>query len=333
MKKAELQLNTVDDILISIIVPVYNVEAYLPQCIDSLLAQTHPNLEIILVDDGSTDNSGAICEEYAAHHNNIIVVRKENGGASSARNAGIALANGEYLGFADGDDFVDKTMFRTLLEAAVNQNVSISACGRYITSEDGNITDTQFALPYEKVYTARDASKELLISGSLDVAVWDKLFKKELFSDIEFPVGEINEEAVIIFHLFSRSSSIVHIGKPMYYYRGRSGSVTKSSYKPNKIQALEHAEAIELFLAHTYPELIPFCKEYLAFLCCQLLSLMLKNPLTPKEYPDHYKKYLSILRKNIGSLLSNKNIELAWKIRGLMIYLNLYGILYRLFKK
>lgn len=321
-----------DDILVSVVVPIYNVEAFLPQCIDSLLAQTHPNMEIILVDDGSPDGSGAICDDYASRHSHIRVIHKENGGLSSARNAGIAAAQGEYIGFVDSDDFVESAMFRALLEAAVTHSAQITACGRFTTDEAGNVTDEAFTLPCEKCYTAEEAVKEVLASGQLDVAVWDKLFRVELFDGIEFPVGEINEDAAIIFRLIFRTDGVAHIGKPMYYYRARSGSITKSGYKPNKIQALDHAEEIQRFVCGKYPQLQTACRQYTAYLSCQLLSLMLKDPEAKKQYPGHYRKYIRAFRANAVALYNNPNVSRSWKLRGIAILLGVYEALYAILK-
>lgn len=325
------QLN-LDDILVSIVVPIYNVEAFLPQCIDSLLAQTHPNLEIILVDDGSPDNCGDICDRYARENGNIRVIHKENGGLSSARNAGIAAATGTYIGFIDSDDFIKETMFRRLLEAAVSHNAQIAACGRYLVTEEGDVTCQAYTLPTEKQFDTQGAMKEVLMSGQLDVAVTDKLFLTSLFQGISFPIGEINEDAAIIFDLLCKTSSVVHIGTPMYCYRCRSGSITKSGYKPNKMHALEHAERIYEQLETQYPALIPSAKQYIAYTCCHQLSLILKDKVALRTYKAHYKRYIKPLDKYIFQMLSNANITVAWKLRAILMVLRLYGPLYSLFK-
>ncbi len=321
-----------DHILISVIVPIYKVEAFLPQCIDSLLAQTHPNLEIILVDDGSEDNCPAICDQYAEKHPHIRVIHKENGGLSSARNAGIDAAKGSYIGFVDSDDFVAPTMFRDLLETAVTCNSQITTCGRYLTDEAGSVTGTAYTLPAPRCYTIQDAAKQILTSGEVDVAAWDKLFHVDLFKEIRFPVGRINEDAAIIFQLLIGAERLAHIGSPMYYYRCRSGSITKSGYKPNKIQALEHAEQIQTLLCQSYPALKPYCQQYLVYTCCHQLSLMLKNPQARKQYPDHYKRYIKPLRAHPADLFFNRNISTSWKLRGAAIMLGVYSALYKLLK-
>lgn len=325
------QLN-LDDILVSIVVPIYNVEAFLPQCIDSLLAQTHPNLEIILVDDGSPDNCGAICDRYARENGNIRVIHKENGGLSSARNAGIAAATGTYIGFVDSDDFIKETMFRSLLEAAVSHDAQIAACGRYLVTETGEVTGQAYTITGEKLFSTEDAIKEILTSGQLDVAVWDKLFLTSLFKGIAFPEGEINEDAAIIFDLLSKTTGVVHIGAPMYCYRCRSGSITKSGYKPNKIHALEHAERIYGQLEAQYPALIPNAKQYLAYTCCHQLSLILKDKSALRTYKSHYKRYIKPLDKYIFHLLFNSNIQPIWKLRATLMVLRLYGPMYRLLR-
>ena len=326
------QKGIVDDILVSVVVPVYNVEKFLPQCVDSLLAQTLPNLEIILVDDGSTDGSGSICDSYAATNENIRVIHQKNAGLSAARNTGIAAAKGEYIGFVDSDDFIAPQMYRALLEAALTGGMSVAVCGRYITDEEGNVTEEAFTLSQEKTYAPVDAMEQILIGGPVDVAAWDKLYRKDLFDGITFPVGEINEDAAIIFRLVDKAEKIVHIGAPMYYYRGRSGSITKSGYKPNKIQALDHAKAIEQFVCHRYPQLKLACQRYTAYMCCQLLALMLKDPDAKKQYPEHYSRCMQGLRQNICRLYDNPNVSVAWKLRGTMVYLNLYEWMYKILK-
>lgn len=325
------QKGSLDDILVSVVVPVYNVEAFLPQCIDSLLAQTHPNLEIILVDDGSKDSSGAICDRYAAEHSCIQVIHKENGGLSDARNVGIAAAKGDYIGFVDSDDFVRPEMYRSLLQALCHGE-AIATCGRYTTDEAGNLTGEEFTLDAPKTYIAAEAMNEILVGGPVDVAAWDKLYRKDLFDGITFPVGEINEDAAIIFRLVDKAEKIVHIGAPMYYYRGRSGSITKSGYKPNKIQALDHAKAIEQFVCHRNPQLKLACQRYTAYMCCQLLALMLKDPDAKKQYPEHYSRCMQGLRQNICRLYDNPNVSVAWKLRGTLIYAGIYGFIYRILR-
>ena len=320
------------DILVSVVVPVYNVEPFLRQCVDSLLSQTHTNLEIILVDDGSTDSSGVICDEYAARSNSVRVIHKQNGGLSSARNAGIAEAQGAYIGFVDSDDFVEANMYALLLDAAITQDAQIAVCGRYVTDEEGNVLREQFAIHGGKLYGTKEALSELLAFGELDVSVCDKLFRKDIAEGICFPVGEINEDAAVIFKAISGAVGLVHIGEPMYYYRGRNGSITKSGYKPNKIQALEHAQTITEFVCAQFPELKTQTRQYMAYTCCGLLSLMLKYPEAKKQYPDHYARYSEGLRKNIWQLYNNPNISWIWKLRGTMIYLNLYEILYKILK-
>lgn len=322
-----------NEILISIVVPVYNVENYLPQCIESLLVQTHSNVEIILVDDGSTDSSGSICDGYAAKDNRIRVIHQENGGLSAARNAGIKAATGSYIGFIDSDDFADKDMFNALLEAVVHNHADVAACGRYITDEAGNVTGKEFTLPEYKTYAAVDAMEQILLGGELDVAAWDKLFRTDLFENIEFPVGRINEDAAIIFHILAKTTSIVHVGKPFYYYRTRGGSITKSGYKPNKLQALEHAQMITEFVCGKYPELKHACRKYTAYLSCQLLSLLLKEPENCKRYRAHYDRYMDSLSKNIWFLYSNSNVSPAWKLRGTLIWMRLYAFAYSVLRK
>ena len=160
--------------LISIIVPIYNVEDYLKRCIDSILGQTYKNLEVILVDDGSPDKCGKICEEYKLIDSRIKVIHKKNGGLSSARNNGLDIATGDFIGFVDSDDYIERNMYESLIEALNNNNADIATCG--IIRED---TNTQHKINIrtpntEKVYLDIDAIREILLSREIGISVWSK---------------------------------------------------------------------------------------------------------------------------------------------------------------
>ena len=167
--------------LISIIVPVYNIKEYLPRCVDSLREQTYPNIEILLVDDGSTDGTGALCDELAAKDERIRVFHKENGGSSSARNIGLSKAQGEYIGFVDSDDYVEPDMYECLYRALQEQDAQIAQVGRNEIDEQGNLLPDICIPPEETEFLqSRDFLKELLMHRG-DCSFCTKLIKKELF--------------------------------------------------------------------------------------------------------------------------------------------------------
>ena len=202
--------------LVSVIVPVYKVEHYIRQCIDSILKQTYRNLEIILVDDGSPDSCGSICGEYAEKDKRIKVYHKENGGLSDARNYGVARAKGEYLGFVDSDDWIEPDMYELLVNVAEKNNADIVTCG--IFNQHPNLTvaasDVEKAFDHEPVALLKD-----MINGKIAFYAWNKLYRKTCFSDISFPRGHVFEDIATMHKLFMKASTVVCISKPLYHYR------------------------------------------------------------------------------------------------------------------
>ena len=186
--------------LISVIVPVYNVEAYLEKCVNSILHQTYKNIEVILIDDGSTDNSGAICEALAAADSRIKVLHKSNGGVSSARNLGIAVASGAYICFVDSDDWIEPTMYEEMLSFMEKEQLDLVECG--INLVTNNISNKYIEKP-SIVLSGKDAlirhldSKNRTVQSLPRTAVWSKLFKKEFWKTNRFPVGEIHEDYLL----------------------------------------------------------------------------------------------------------------------------------------
>lgn len=207
--------------LISVIVPIYGVENYLRQCVESLLNQTHQNLEIILVDDGSPDACPAICDEFSQKDTRIRVIHKKNGGLSDARNAGLDVATGEYIGFVDSDDWIMPDMFEYLLHGILGYRAEISCCGHV------NIQDEWMDYKSEEkdiVYSTEAALNELFFDRLKSFA-WNKLYKATLWENIRYPVGRNFEDILTTYKLFERSSRIAVLKEPKYYYRIRQNSI------------------------------------------------------------------------------------------------------------
>ena len=218
---------------ITVVVPVYNVQAYLPKCIDSLLAQTFGEIEIILVDDGSTDASGAVCDSYAGRDSRIRVVHQRNAGVSGARNAGIRLARGRYLGFVDSDDWVDRDFCRTLYRGATDYGADISICSYYEVGEQGMRCGASGDGGDTVVYDRREALRLLYEDSLIRSYFWDKLFKRELFDGVLFPEDHtVFEDMAIMYKLFYRANRIVQQNVPLYYYLLRTGSILHSGFDP-----------------------------------------------------------------------------------------------------
>lgn len=226
---------------VSIIVPIYGVEDYLTKCVESLLAQTHTNLEIILINDGSPDSSGNIADTYAAQDSRVLVIHKENGGLSSARNAGLDRSTGEYICFVDADDWVESDYVESLLNAAVRVGADIAVCG--FMNDFPAKSEARGFVRGTWTLGSRDALEALYGPDYLILTVaWNKLYRRDLFRTHRFYEGMIHEDEEIIATLFLDAQIITCFSRPLYHYRTRSGSITDRS-KPVSIDgalALEH---------------------------------------------------------------------------------------------
>lgn len=217
---------TADEKMISVITAVYNIEEYLPRCVDSILTQTYSNLEIILVDDGSTDNSGKICDEYAQRDDRIRVIHKKNGGLSDARNAGLDIARGEYIGFVDGDDWIDQDMYRAMYEACEAAQAQAAVC-RYRQITRSGVIDGSGE---NSVSLSKTEALEVYLCGDdrylIYNSVWSKLFVTKLIKDMRFPVGKNSEDIMFTTKAFCRLDRLVYLDRAYYnYVLDREGSI------------------------------------------------------------------------------------------------------------
>ena len=200
--------------LISIIIPVYNVEKYLKECVDSVRKQTYKNLEIILIDDGSKDNSGKLCDELAKEDNRIKVIHKENGGLSDARNVGIENATGEYIQFIDSDDFVEKDMIEILHNDICQEKADVSMCSLYLYKDGEKTTDASYK---REIFNKELVLKEILLDERVRSYAWNKMFKKSLFESIRFPKGKVFEDIYTMSPIFQKANKIVFNDIPLDY--------------------------------------------------------------------------------------------------------------------
>lgn len=226
--------------MISIIVPIYNTEKYLRRCIDSILAQTYKDYELILVDDGSTDNCGEICDKYKKSDTRIKVIHKSNGGISDARNAGLDMASGEYIVFVDGDDYIAPTMVEKLYADIIANKADLAICGFEFVDENGK------RIPKELCYELSDGqidSIDALAQLGSNISftpIWNKIYKHELFTNIRFPYGKLYEDAFVIHEILFQCPKISLISEKLYNYVIRSDSIMHS---PVNIRTLDEAEA------------------------------------------------------------------------------------------
>lgn len=298
------------DSLISVIVPIYKVENFLCKCVDSILNQTYKNLEIILVDDGSPDKCGEICDEYAKKDSRIKVIHKENGGLSDARNAGIDVAQGDYFVFVDSDDYIDYEMIETLYYCIKNDNSDLALCSfTYVDEEGKEICERKNKSPIknEIISTEQSLQKLCEIKNWYYIVAWNKLYKKEIFNNLRFPKGKINEDEFTIHHIFNKCRYISCVEKPLYYYLQRSGSIMKTK---TGMKALDSAEAL-------YDRTVFAMENDIAFLAYYSIRAMSRvigefipqDDASQKRKSEVYKLYVDVIKK-----MKFKNLSLKKKL-------------------
>jgi len=307
---------------ISIIVPIYNVEKYLPCCMDSLLNQTLTDIEIILVDDGSPDDCGKICDEYATKDSRVKVIHKKNGGLSDARNIGIDIAIGEYFSFVDSDDWIDINMYETLYNNLVDNNADIACCAFYKSYKHRNIPLNI----HENILllNSEQAIKHSISGKYFTVSAWGKLYKKYIFDNIRYPYGKLYEDAFVIIDIFSKADRIVLNTISKYYYRQRKSSIWQSIIFDSK--SLHHIEAHDHILNKTIElkygaDLLNLCKVKLLGANMGVLSKMVLCEEV-KKIPE-YEKIIGMLKKNFKFLIKNKYSSSYLKVGVLMLKLNI----------
>ena len=232
--------------LVSVIIPVYKVEQYLHECVDSVLAQTYANIEVILVDDGSPDGCSAICDEYAAKDCRVRVIHKENGGLSDARNAGMKIAYGEYWAFVDSDDVVHPQMIESLMEPILaDSNLKLSTCGFRRFSND-----TELDFSKAEFQSAQRLSLTEFMHIDCWMTAWGKIYHKTLFDGIVYPKGRFHEDEFVTYKLIYRAEKIVFSSDMLYLYRQREGSIMSNFSKKRAVDSFEaYSERIAFFKA------------------------------------------------------------------------------------
>lgn len=290
--------------MISIIVPIFNVEEYLEKCIDSILCQTYINLEIILVNDGSTDGSGKIIDMYKLRDNRIIVIHKENGGLSDARNVGIDKANGEYLCFIDSDDYVEPNMVESLYHACIDNSVKVATCGRFF--EIGNETRLLFCLDGPKEFPAKKAIDELLNWGVMDSAAWDKMYHYSLFENIRFPRGRIHEDIIVTYRIIQLAHRIIHVGCPLYHYIKREKSITNATFSTSRMDLIRHAQEAQNAIVNVFPDL-KFSTQYFVAVNALIILREIRKSSDSRRYKHEiWKLKKSIIKNFIGYSINKK---------------------------
>lgn len=284
--------------LVSIIVPVYNTEAYIKRCLDSIINQNYRNLEIILINDGSTDNSPAMCDFYAETDSRIRVIHKENGGQSSARNAGLDVCNGDYISFIDSDDWIEPGMYATLLEQLEKYDASLAVCGRYDAYEDADGKKVGKSIENSGLFDAYDVLPEMAVGRLSDFSVCDKLYRKDLWQNTRFPEGEIYEDFAVMYKVLIAAERVVLCNKPFYVYFHRKNSTVTSGFREALTDYPRQTKRFILDISEWYPEYTDYAVwAHIKALQCVLISLLKSDKATYLSHGSLYKEYIRDIRE------------------------------------
>ena len=301
-----------DDTLISVIIPIYNVEKYIKQCIESVLKQTYKKIEIILVDDGSPDQCGEICDEYVKRDERIRVIHKKNGGLSDARNKGLEMSSGEYVIFIDSDDYIAPTMIEKLFLACEKFDAQIATC--FFERVEGKHETREKQSELQLVTKRRYGGKELLVSlysttnSPIAFVAWNKLYKKDLFlsNNIRYPVGKYHEDTFTTYKLIYMSTYVVVINEILYFYRVRPESITTEAFTMKRLDCLEAmAEETDFYESNDEKDLLGMAINQYCYSAIKLyhMAKKAKNLYRKEEcliriYSD-YKKFWKTNSKKV----------------------------------
>lgn len=279
--------------LISIIIPIYKVEKYLDECITSIITQSYKNLEIILVDDGSPDNCPILCDKWAEHDSRIVVFHKENGGLSSARNAGLRIATGDYISFIDSDDYLENDMYSLLISSLQrNPNCGIASCmlNKYIENTISEYSKSW--IPQGDRIIKYDKFTELTLTCEINFTVTSKLFRKDVIDGLFFREGRTNEDTLYIFDLSKKIEqeriNMVEIPNHLYNYRMREGSICLSNEKPLDIEVIRNYKEILHYYKDNHLKHYKIIKRYYDFRLIEFTYRVVKDKKLKKLYFHNY---------------------------------------------
>lgn len=285
--------------LVSIVVPVYNVEKYLWECLYSLKEQSYKNIEVIMVNDGSTDGSRDICEKIC-EDKRFILINKKNGGLSSARNAGIDVARGEYITFVDSDDFVDQDFVQRLYDSVKTNDSQISIIGYQTCTDSGKVIQ-KFKYYRQGIVEKDEIFKSILTEECIANYAWNKLYSIQLFTHHRFPEGKAYEDVFLMYKLFDEADRISVCDDCSYFYRMRNNSITTSPSKQNLMDALLAMQNRADYISKKYPSLIMECNSSLLSCLVVFYHWCAKNGI--------YDSYTKSLCKSIAELLNKQVVK------------------------
>lgn len=323
-----------ENYLLSVIIPVYNVEDYLVRCVESVLCQTYTNLEIILVDDGSPDGSGKICDDFAARDRRVKVIHKENGGLSSARNAGLDIARGEYITFVDSDDWVEPDSYGHMLSLMEKYGVHLVCGGSYnVDFYTGERTMGVCPKKEEKI-SAEETVGRLFLWDGCDSSVCDKVFHRSLLEELRFPFGKVCEDVAVTYRIILQTDMVAMSERPFYNYLQRPGSISNSAISEKTFHFSGHTAEIYPYIRAHYPR-IQNQARYIRVRSLAHVLLLLDSAAadTRKKYMARYLDIRRQLREHIFFILKSPYFRNKEKITYLLLILGLYRYLKPVFTK
>ena len=321
--------------LLSVIIPVYNVEEYLSRCVESILAQTCDNLELILVDDGATDRSGAICDAFAAGDSRVKVIHKENGGLSSARNTGLEAAAGEYIGFVDSDDWITEDAYAHLLNLAQKYGVKLVCGGRYDVSGKTGEKTVGLCPQKEEVISSEELVGRIFLWDGCDSSACDKLYHRSLLETYRYPEGKVCEDVAVTYRILLQTDRVAMSDRPFYHYYHRSGSIsTAKTITEKTFHFSRHTEVIYPYIREHHPSIEPQAR-YLRVRSLSHILLLLEQAEADvrRQFSEEYRHARKELRKHTSFFLHCSWLGKQEKITNLLLNLGLYRILRPVFHR
>ena len=306
--------------LISVIIPVYNVEKYLIECLDSVVNQTYKNIEIILINDGSTDNSGEICNKYSNKDSRIVVIHKDNEGVSAARNTGLDAAKGEYIGFVDSDDLISENYYESLYNCLIDNNSDVSVCNLYKMKKNDNLK-LEYKNPTKPILNQEEAYQWIL--SNIAWRIGDRIYRKDVISNIRFKTNfKIGEDFSIIIEVMKNVKTIAFSKDCFYYYRQRNNSAINSGLVD------EHSAFLDFYIKELnniklqYPNVtkavdFAILRKHIAMLC------LFTNNFDVKANPE-INEYVKFIRKNFFAIIKNNCFPFILKCTSMLLFINKY---------
>lgn len=320
--------------LLSVIVPVYNVETYLSRCVDSILSQSCSGMEVILVDDGSWDGSGALCDRYAAADSRVRVIHKENGGLSSARNAGLDAAAGEYVTFVDSDDWIEPDSYDAMIALLERYGAALVCGGRWdVNGKTGRKTPGLCPKKEERI-SGREMAGRIFLWDGCDSSACDKLYRRSLFASLRFPEGKVCEDVSVMYKIVLEAETVVLWNRPFYNYYHRPGSITTADISEKSFHFSQHTAQIYPYIRDNYPDIEPQAR-YLRVRSLSHILLLLDQAgkQTRQRFAGECRDARRELRNHTGFFLTSPYFDLRERVRNLLLVLGLYRCLRRLLHK